>query len=82
MTVLEAHVRLPSWRRHAACRGRGDLFFAADEVSQRIALAVCAGCGVREACLADVWASEPPDGRFGVVAGLTAAQRRTWRAPR
>lgn len=64
------------WWTAAACRGRSSLFFADDAFSERLALAVCRGCAVRQECLADVMATEVPGQRYGVVAGLTAAQRR------
>jgi hypothetical protein len=35
-----------SWRRHAACSGRSDLFFATDRPSQDEAIAICRGCEV------------------------------------
>ena len=78
MTVLLADlVRQPRWRRDAACRGHAALFFASDDVSERIALSVCAGCSVRLRCLAEALTEEADSWRcFGVRGGLTAAQRR------
>lgn len=81
MTLLEVFEtsRTPppasGWRAFAACRGQGPLFFAGDVVSQAIAVAICRTCGVLDACRADVMATESPDDRFGIVAGLTARQR-------
>jgi WhiB family redox-sensing transcriptional regulator len=74
---LEALVRLPTWRRYAACRPVGPSpFFAADPASQAIALAVCGGCGVREACLAEALADECDAVLiFGTRGGMTASQR-------
>lgn len=69
-------VGLARWRRFAACRNRLELFYAGDEFSQRLACAICAGCGVRERCLADaleVEAGTPY--RYGVRGGMTPAQR-------
>jgi WhiB family redox-sensing transcriptional regulator len=71
-------VALPAWRRHAACRGQAVLFFASDPMSHAIAVSICAGCGVREACLAEVLAEEAglsSDERFGVRGGLRPSQR-------
>jgi hypothetical protein len=67
------------WTSLAACRGSGDLFFAGDPVSQRVALQTCWSCPVRRECEADVRSFEPVSPRrYGVVAGYTAAQRRAW----
>jgi WhiB family redox-sensing transcriptional regulator len=69
------------WWSLAACRGRTTLFFASDEFSQRCAVEVCRRCPVRRQCLADAVATEGPGHRgerYGVVAGLTAEQRRGW----
>ena len=75
--VLEQLVRQPTWRRHAACRDRLELFYASDATSEAIAVAVCAGCVVRQACLAEALADEADTGyRYGVRGGLTASQRR------
>lgn len=71
--------RAGAWCDRAACKGRTSLFFAEDPFSQRVALAVCRGCAVRAECLADVLATEARGVRYGVVAGLTAAQRRALR---
>jgi hypothetical protein len=73
---LEALIRLTTWRRYAACRGRGALFYASDPMSQAVAVAICESCGVREACAADaaVEEAEPPL-VFGVRAGMTAGER-------
>lgn len=76
MSVALDPERAGSWCDRAACRGRTALFFAEDQFSQRVALAVCRGCAVRAECLADVMATEPRGVRYGVVAGLTPAQRR------
>jgi WhiB family redox-sensing transcriptional regulator len=39
------------------------------------ALQVCAECPVREMCLADAMATEDPAMRWGVLGGLTPAER-------
>lgn len=70
--------RVGAWWDSAACKGRGDLFYATDQFSQRLAVAVCRSCAVRAECLADAMATEPPGPRFGVIGGLTAEQRN-WR---
>ena len=69
--------RLPRWRRHAACVGRLSLFYATDSISERLAVAVCSTCGVRERCARDAAEIETdPALVFGTRAGLTAAERR------
>jgi hypothetical protein len=70
--------RVGSWTDDAACRGRTPLFYAVDEISQRVAATICRSCPVRSACLADVRDTEPSWMRFGVRAGMTASQRRGW----
>jgi WhiB family transcriptional regulator, redox-sensing transcriptional regulator len=78
MTLIQ-HVRLPVWRRHARCAGRVELFYAADDLSQRVALRVCAGCGVREDCLAECLVEERllgVDAMHGIRGGMTVTERR------
>jgi hypothetical protein len=70
--------RAGSWTDRARCLGRTSLFFATDELSERLAVAVCARCPVRRQCEADVRATEPGGVRHGVVAGYTPEQRRSW----
>jgi hypothetical protein len=73
---VEALVRLPAWRRFAACRGRGRLFYATDPVSQATAVTICAGCGARDDCADEAAVDETDERyRFGVRGGLTAAER-------
>jgi WhiB family redox-sensing transcriptional regulator len=72
--------RIITWPERAACRGRGNLFFATDQTSQRIALAVCRRCPVRPDCLADALATEAPERRYGIVGGLTPEQRTASRS--
>jgi WhiB family redox-sensing transcriptional regulator len=61
----------PAWMAEAACRtAELGLFFAEDPGAAR---AVCAGCGVREECLAYALAQGIPHGVFG---GLDAGERR------
>lgn len=67
-----------TWQSMAACHGRTTLMYAEDQISERIAVAVCQGCPVRPQCLADVISTEPPLARFGVRAGLTVAERQGW----
>lgn len=65
-----------SWLELAACRGRGELFFAADGFSQRVACAVCRHCEVRTSCLAAALVEEAQATyRYGVRGGLTPSQR-------
>ncbi len=78
MTGLADVVRLPAWHRYAASAGATGLFFAADPVSEVIALALCRTCGVREECLREAL-QEEEDGWhvYGVRGGYTAAERST-----
>jgi WhiB family redox-sensing transcriptional regulator len=68
----------PTWMADAACRAVGlDVFFAGDTTAAR---AVCAGCEVREPCLAYAVDAGIPD---GVFAGLDGRERaRLPRPPR
>lgn len=78
MTVLEQLVRLPAWHRYAACHGQTELFYGELELEQRIALAVCRGCGVREDCLAEALDEERllgPGSVHGTRGGMTARER-------
>lgn len=69
------------WRGRAACAGSDpELFYpegAGPVVREQIEAAkrICAGCPVRELCLAEVMGSEDPGLRWGVVGGLSAAER-------
>lgn len=69
---------VPGWRTHAACTEIGPEPFYPDphqpgeiEAAKR----VCRGCPVRVQCLADVLGWETGR-RYGVVGGLSAAERR------
>lgn len=69
------------WRRDAACVGRDpELFYPVDEDTHQVARIdrakqVCAGCPVQRVCLADAMACEDPEMRWGVVGGLSPAER-------
>jgi WhiB family redox-sensing transcriptional regulator len=64
----------PEWRDFALCRVTDpEAFFPETGENGRPAKRVCAGCEVREACLAEALAH---DERFGIWGGLTAAERR------
>lgn len=69
------------WRVDAACVGEDpEVFFpvgVGPALVERVDTAkqVCAGCPVRELCLADVMASEDPAARWGVLGGLSAGER-------
>lgn len=71
-------VRPGEWTHRAACKGddTDGVFF--DDRSPADAKARCAGCPVREQCLADAmeWESVRGNARFGVFGGLTADQRK------
>ena len=80
-TVSQAHdnpLRL-HWTERASCRGHSDLFFAyGGSFDQAAAIRLCRSCPVRPECLAHVMATESSYDRFGVVAGLTPAERHRW----
>lgn len=68
------------WRDSAACHGQQALFFpvrgeAGDERRTRLAAAkeLCAGCGVREDCLAFAVSKQAP---FGIWGGTDFGQSR------
>lgn len=59
--------RLPEWRARAACRGRFDLDFIDPRTPAEAAecRALCAGCPVRELCLAEALTSGEAWGIWG-----------------
>lgn len=62
--------RPAAWRRWAACRGESpDLFFPdpSDRATEAKALALCAGCVVREPCRAYALQAREPLGIWGGV---------------
>lgn len=62
------------WERDAACRGMDQsLFFPGPDDDPSEALAVCAGCPVRDECLE--WALFARE-RFGIWGGTTEQERR------
>ena len=64
----------PDWRDDAACRDEDpELFFAHDDATAQRALAICAGCPVRDACLEHALANGE---RHGVWGGTTEHERR------
>lgn len=69
------------WRERAGCRGTDpELFYpvgAGPLIREQVehAKQVCAGCPVREFCLADVMGTEDPALRWGVIGGLSADER-------
>lgn len=67
------------WKNYGACVGTdADLFFP-DDATNSQAKAICAGCVVREKCLAH--ALTVPE-LYGIWGGKTARQRRSMRARR
>lgn len=71
---------VPDWRRAAACRDVDpETFYPpqgwAGSFATAAAIAICADCPVRNACLADVMAWERPSERHGIVGGLTGPER-------
>jgi hypothetical protein len=80
-TVIAAvdQFRDSAWIAHAACAGRGDVFFNNDPVAQATAQRLCSSCPVRSECLAAAQAVERRGFRFGVWGGLTAVEREQLR---
>ena len=85
MKVDQVLAREQNVRRKPACWGvEPEVFFGpADSLAgkplyawERRALAVCAGCPMEAACLAEALAY-PADEQYGVVGGMTAGQRQT-----
>jgi WhiB family transcriptional regulator, redox-sensing transcriptional regulator len=70
---------VPDWHRQAACREQDPgVFFPepGQDAQTSTAKRICAGCPVRNRCLADVMTWEPQSARHGVVGGLSAWERR------
>ena len=68
-----------NWQSRAACRDADpELFFPVSRAEQQssAALAVCAGCPVRQQCLLDELRFPSPQ-QHGVRGGMTAAARRS-----
>ena len=62
------------WREDAACRDADpELFFAHDDATTQRAIAICAGCPVRTACLEHALAAGE---RHGIWGGTTEHDRR------
>ena len=69
--------RRPSWHNDAACRGQPAVnFYPVRGETAAPALAICAGCRVREECLAEGVSHN----ERGVWGGSTAHQRRQIRS--
>ena len=68
----------PEWQVEAACRGQVATMFPERGQSTAPGKALCASCPVLEECRA--WAAEGVE-PFGIVAGLSARQRRPQRRP-
>ena len=68
------------WRQQAACRDADtELFFPESDTAAGPALAICAECPVREACLDFALATNQADGIWG---GATETERRRLRRRR
>ncbi len=62
------------WRRLGACRGLdASIFYPEDDEDAAVAKSVCAGCGVRVACLEHALSSRE---KAGVWGGATERERR------
>ncbi len=72
---LAQFVRLPRWRRYAACKGRSDVFYANGPISEAMAVEGLRRLG-SESCLDEALAAETgATYRFGIVAGYTPSER-------
>ena len=68
------------WRPQAACRDSDtEVFFPESDADAAPALAICAACPVREACLDFALATNQADGIWG---GATETERRRLRRRR
>lgn len=70
----------PAWWQDAACRGRPTSWWfpdASDTFTTRVALAVCARCPVRAACLADAVELEAIYRQPAGIRGGTTDKQRT-----
>ncbi len=84
---MTTHTRLDTtpathdWKDLAACQGPDtEMFFVDHPETQTRIQAVCRGCPVLVQCLGDILGYETSrDMRWGVVGGLTVAQRRALR---
>lgn len=78
--ILEASETIEFWREGAGCFGVDDVdFFADDDVSVMRAKALCAGCPVRDDCLAFAIESNQSQGVWGGQGpGERAKLRRLW----
>lgn len=66
----------PWWHQHAACRGQGwEPWFPGRGQASEPAKAICAGCAVRDDCLAASLAL-PPTEVSGIWGGVSERQRR------
>jgi len=62
------------WRKLGACRGLdASIFYPEDDEDAAVAKSVCAGCGVRVACLEHALSSRE---KAGVWGGATERERR------
>ena len=61
-----AGMQPPPWTEHAHCRGMDpSIFFPSDGIGVQEAVAVCAGCPVRDACLDYALENRIQHGVFG-----------------
>jgi WhiB family redox-sensing transcriptional regulator len=73
LPTIDDFLRRPAWMARAACRGTGtDAYFPTVGATVAPARAVCAGCPVREPCLA--YALADPE-LAGVWGGTSARER-------
>jgi WhiB family redox-sensing transcriptional regulator len=80
MTTLSAYTTGGTWRDLAACREIGYVpFYPGKGESPNAAKRICAGCDVREQCLAEALDDPDADGVWG---GTTERERRDLRKKR
>lgn len=64
------------WREHAACKGSTAVMFPERGASNERAKAMCASCKVLDAC--EAWIMDPmtPSEESGIIAGMSARERK------
>lgn len=65
---------VPAWMTQAACRGRSERpWYPERGESNRVAVRVCEGCPVKQACLEYALVTQEP---YGIWGGVTEVSRR------
>jgi len=80
LDVMHMQEQKLMWRQQAACRDSDtNTFFPDSDAQAGPALAICATCPVRDACLEFALETNQPDGIWG---GATETERRRMRRRR